>query len=320
MKGKSMRHSRQRATRSTILAGSVLLALSLSACTNASQAAPEPAGSGASAGANTGAEAVALNETARDLLPEEIRAAGTLRVASDPTYAPFEYYDTDNTTMIGYDVDFSDAVGAALGLEVEHVPATFDTILPGLASGKYDMAMSTFSITPEREKIVDFVDYLNGGSGVAVVPGNPQQISMDPLSMCGKKIAGQKGSIQSMEYLPAFSKECTAAGKEPIIIQNFPGQTDANLALTSGRVDAVVADSVSLAYQAKEAGGQFELAAGEDYEPIPTGIALAKNAGLQEAVTEATRGILDSDYYEEMRAKWGLPESVLITSEVLDEK
>lgn len=315
-----MRHSRQRATRSTILAGSVLLALSLSACTNASQAAPEPAGSGASAGANTGAEAVALNETARDLLPEEIRAAGTLRVASDPTYAPFEYYDTDNTTMIGYDVDFSDAVGAALGLEVEHVPATFDTILPGLASGKYDMAMSAFSVTPEREKIVDFVDYLNGGSGVAVVPGNPQQISMDPLSMCGKKIAGQKGSIQSMEYLPAFSKECTAAGKEPIIIQNFPGQTDANLALTSGRVDAVVADSVSLAYQAKEAGGQFELAAGEDYEPIPTGIALAKNAGLQEAVTEATRGILDSDYYEEMRAKWGLPESVLITSEVLDEK
>ena len=210
-----MRHSRQRATRSTILAGSVLLALSLSACTNASQAAPEPAGSGASAGANTGAEAVALNETARDLLPEEIRAAGTLRVASDPTYAPFEYYDTDNTTMIGYDVDFSDAVGAALGLEVEHVPATFDTILPGLASGKYDMAMSTFSITPEREKIVDFVDYLNGGSGVAVVPGNPQQISMDPLSMCGKKIAGQKGSIQSMEYLPTFSKECTAAGNSP---------------------------------------------------------------------------------------------------------
>jgi polar amino acid transport system substrate-binding protein len=320
MKGKSMRHSRHRATRSTILAGSVLLALSLSACTNASQAAPEPAGSAAPAEAGAGAEAVAVNEAARDLLPEEIRAAGTLSVASDPTYAPFEYYDTDNKTMIGYDVDFSDAVGAALGLEVEHVPATFDTILPGLASGKYDMAMSTFSITPEREKIVDFVEYLNGGSGVAVVPGNPQNISMDPLSMCGKKIAGQKGSIQSMEYLPEFSKECTTAGKEPITIQNFPGQTDANLALTSGRVDAVVADSVSLAYQAKEAGGQFELAAGEDYEPIPTGIALSPDGGLQEAVTEATRGILDSDYYEEMRAKWGLPESVLITSEVLDKK
>ncbi|NMR28512.1 ABC transporter substrate-binding protein [Crystallibacter degradans] len=313
-----MRHSRQRATRSTILAGSVLLALSLSSCTNASQAAPEPAGSAASAG--SGAEAVALNEAARDLLPEEIRAAGTLRVASDPTYAPFEYYDTDNKTMIGYDVDFSDAVGAALGLEVEHVPATFDTILPGLASGKYDMAMSTFSITPEREKIVDFVKYLDGGSGVAVLPGNPKNISMDPLSMCGKKIAGQKGSIQSMDYLPKFSKECVDAGKEPITIRNFPGQTDANLALTSGRVDAVVADSMSLAYQGKEADGQFELAAGEDYDPIPTGIALSQDGGLQKAVTEATRGILDSDYYQEIGDKWGIPDSVLLTSDALDKK
>jgi polar amino acid transport system substrate-binding protein len=318
MKGKSMRHSRQRATRSTILAGSVLLALSLSACTNASQATPEPAGSAAPAGA--GAESVAVNEAARDLLPEEIRAAGTLRVASDPTYAPFEYYDTDNKTMIGYDVDFSDAVGAALGLQVEHVPATFDTILPGLASGKYDMAMSAFSVTPEREKIVDFVKYLDGGSGVAVVPGNPKNISMDPMSMCGKKIAGQKGSIQSMDYLPKFSKECVDAGKEPINIQNFPGQTDANLALTSGRVDAVVADSISLAYQGKEAGGQFELAAGEDYDPTPTGIAISQDAGLQEAVTEAARGILDSDYYQEIGEKWGMPDSVLLTSDVLDEK
>ncbi|MDQ0769461.1 polar amino acid transport system substrate-binding protein [Pseudarthrobacter defluvii] len=315
-----MRHSRRRDTRSTILVASVLLALSLSACTNASQAAPEPAGTAASEGSTPGAEPVALNEAARNLLPEKIRAAGTLRVASDPTYAPFEYYDTDNKTMIGYDVDFSDAVGAALGLEVEHVPATFDTILPGLASGKYDMAMSTFSITPEREKIVDFAEYLNGGSGVAVLPGNPQKIFMDPLSMCGKKIAGQKGSIQSMEYLPEFSEQCTTAGKEPLTIQNFPGQTDANLALASGRVDAVVADSISLAYQAKKTGGKFELAPGEDYEPVPTGIALAKDGGLKEAVTEATRSILDSNYYEVMRVKWGLPKSVLVTSEVLDKK
>lgn len=314
-----MRQSRQRTVRLTVLAGSVLFALSVSGCTNASQVVQGPPGSAAPAVSTASADQVPVNDAARALLPEEIRTAGIIRVASDPTYAPFEYYDTDNTTMIGYDVDFSDAVGAALGLKVEHVPATFDTILPGLASGKYDLAMSTFSITPEREKIVDFVTYLNGGSGVAVLPGNPEKISMDPLSMCGKKIAGQKGSIQSMEYLPEFSKQCTDAGKDAITIQNYPGQTDANLALSSGRVDAVVADSVSLAYQAKEAGGQFELAEGNDYEPTPTGIALAKDGGLRDAVKEATRGILDSNHYEELRAKWGIPESVLITSDVLDE-
>ena len=65
------------------------------------------------------------------------------------------------------------------GLEVEHVPATFDTILPGLASGKYDLGMSTFSVTEERRKVVDFVPYLQGGTGLAVAPGNPQGLSVD---------------------------------------------------------------------------------------------------------------------------------------------
>jgi polar amino acid transport system substrate-binding protein len=123
-----------------------------------------------------------------------------------------------------------------------------------------------------------------------------------------------------MEYLPKFSEECAAAGKEPINIQNFPGHTDANLALTSGRIDAVVADSVSLAYQAEEAGGQFELAEGEDYDPSPFGVALGKDTGLQDAVSEAVRGVLDSDYYEELAEKWGIPQSTLISSETLDQK
>lgn len=313
-----MRHPRSHSTPTVALIGSVLLALSLSACTNASESSPDTPDPSADPGAAT--EPISVNEAARDLLPAEIREAGTMTVASDPTYAPFEYYDTDNSTMIGYDVDLSDAIGASLGLEVEHVPATFDTILPGLASGKYDLAMSAFSVTPEREKIVDFVQYLDGGSGVAVVPGNPLDITMDPTSMCGRKIAGQKGSIQSMEYLPEFSAQCEAAGEDPITIQNFPGQTDANLALTSGRVDAVIADSVSLAYQGQEAGGQFELAEGEDYEPTPTGIALGKDTGLQDAVTEAVRGIIDSPHYAEMAAEWDLPESVLITSDAVTQK
>ncbi|MFD1211947.1 ABC transporter substrate-binding protein [Arthrobacter sp. GCM10027362] len=305
---------------SVLLTGSVLVALSLGACTNASEGSANAGTAAATTAAASPAAAVPLNEKAQALLPEHLRKAGVLKVASDPTYAPFEYYDTDNKTMIGYDVDFADAVGAALGLKVEHVPATFDTILPGLASGKYDMAMSAFSVTPEREKIVDFVEYLNAGSGVAVAPGNPQEITMDPLSMCGKKVAGQKGSIQSMEYLPKFSEECTKAGKAAIDIQNFPGQTDANLALSSGRVDAVVADSVPLAYQAREAGGKFELATGEDYDPIPLGIALGKKTGLQEAVTEAARGIIGSTHYQDMGTRWGVPDSVLITADALDAK
>lgn len=301
-----------------LLTGSLLLALSATSCAAVSGASPQSA---APAPAGTSAESVLpVDEKARELLPESIRAAGVLRVASDPTYAPFEYFDTDNKTMIGWDVDFTDAVGATLGLKVEHVPATFDTILPGLASGKYDMAASFFSVTPEREKIVDFVQYISSGSGVAVLGGNPHNITMDPMTMCGRKIAGQKGSIQSMEILPAFSTKCTDAGHAAIDIQNFPSQSDANLALVSGRVDGVTADSVTLAYQAKEANGKFELANEEDYEPEPIGLALNKESGLKAAVTEAVRGVLNSDHYQAISEKWGVPDSVLVTADVLPAK
>ncbi|MBB2995766.1 polar amino acid transport system substrate-binding protein [Paeniglutamicibacter cryotolerans] len=292
----------------------------MSACTNAAGGAQDSAAPTVSTSTSDPVKmaGISVNEKAKALLPESILASGLLRVASDPTYAPFEYYDTDNKTMIGYDVDFSDAVGAALGLKVEHVPATFDTILAGLASGKYDMAMSSFSITPEREKIVDFVQYMSGGSGMAVAPGNPKAISMDLLTMCGNKIGVQKGSIQSMNHLPKFNDGCTTAGKEPIGVQNFPSQTDANLALGSGRVDAVMADSVSLAYQGDLSKGKFVLAEGPVYQPSPTGLALGQDTGLKEAVQEAVRTVLDSPDYQVMNSKWSIPASVHITSKMLD--
>lgn len=292
------------------LAAGMLLVLASTGCTTVSQA-ESTQGAGASGSAS--AVALGVNEAARALLPADIREAGVLRIASDPTYPPFEFYDTDNKTLIGWDADMGDAIGAVLGLKVEHVPATFDTILPGLQSGKYDLGMSTFSVTDERRKAVDFVPYLQGGTGLAVAPGNPQKLSVDATSLCGKAVAAQKGSIQSLDILPAFSKDCTEAGSPAIDMQFFPTQNDANLALTSGRVQGVMADSVSLAYQGKLAGGKFEVAQGPDYEPELTGTALGKKSELLPAVQAATAAVLESPTYAEINAKWGLPASTQIT-------
>ncbi|MFL4474910.1 ABC transporter substrate-binding protein [Paeniglutamicibacter sp. MACA_103] len=293
------------------LAAGMILALAATGCTTVSQAEPNQ---GAGAPASGSAAALGVNEDARALLPADIREAGVLRIASDPTYPPFEYYDTDNKTIIGWDADMGDAIGAVLGLKVEHVPATFDTILPGLQSGKYDLGMSTFSVTPERRKAVDFVPYLQGGTGLAVAPGNPQKLSVDAAALCGTAIAAQKGSIQSLDILPEFSKECTKAGNEAIDMQFFPTQNDANLALTSGRVAGVMADSVSLAYQGQLAGGKFEVAEGPDYDSTLTGTALGKKSELLPAIQAATAAVIESPTYEEINTKWALPASTEITS------
>jgi polar amino acid transport system substrate-binding protein len=295
------------------VSGAVLaLGLAAASCTNASTSGTsktpaEPATSSAAADP-------AVSEEAAALLPADVKDKGVITVAMDASYPPFQYFENDNKTIIGFDVDLSNALAERLGIDAEQVNAGFDTILPGLAAGKYDAGESAFSVTPEREKTVDFVTYLNAGSGIAVAKGNPLGLEMDPAQLCGRKVAAQKGSTQGIAQLPAISEECAKAGDKPVAISLFPSQNDANLALTSGRVDAVMADSFALAYAGQLANGAFELAPGEDYEPAPMGIALPKGSELKPALEAAFASLIEDGTYAELIKKWDFPESAIPTS------
>lgn len=300
----------------TFLTAALIMA-SASGCTTASEG--EPTGQSPAGPASSDNETSAVNEKARGLLPQSILDKGVLVMATDPTYPPFEYFDTDNKTVIGWDVDMGNALAASLGLKAQYVPATFETILPGLASNKYDAGMSAFNVTEERRKVVDFVPYISGGSGMAVLPGNPAKLSMTAASLCGKKIAAQKGTHEALDILPTMSGECTGSGSPGIDQAIFPTQTDANLALISGRVEGVMADSIPLAYQGKLAANKFELAAGGDYEPRLSGIALNKESGLRPAITAAMKDIVQSDTYSDINKRWGIPSTSSITADQISE-
>ncbi len=286
----------------------VALALTTAGCTNAgatksSDPAQEPAPTSE------------RNDDAAALLPADIAEAGVITFASDASYAPFEYFDTDNKTMLGLDIELTDALAQTLGVEAEHVNAGFDTILPGLSAGKYDVGASAFSVTDERRDVVDFVPYVQMGSGLAVATGNPLGLTLDDVTtLCGHTVTAQKGSIQGIETLPRLSKECESAGQEPITIQLYPSQNQANLALASGRADAVMADSGPLAYEGQQSGGEFELADGADYEPAPLGLALPNDSELGEALSAAMATLVEDGTLAELLEKWGVPQTGMPTS------
>jgi len=301
-----VRHSLRR----TFLAAGLILATT--ACTNASSGAgTEGSPKAAESAAGTGS----VDAAAAKLLPADIKSKGVLTAASDASYRPYEYFDTDNKTMIGFDVDLTDALGERLGLQVKHVNAGFDSILPGLAAKKYDVGASAFSITPERSETVEFVPYLNNGSGLAVEQGNPLGLKMDAKALCGYAVSGQKGSVQGLDQLPALSKVCTKAGKKPIEIELFPSQNGANLAVISGRVDAVMADTVALSLEAKASGGKLEMAPGPDYEPTPTGVALSKGSPLEPALDAAMKTLLSDGTMDALMKKWDIPASARLKAE-----
>lgn len=285
------------------------LALVASACTNADST------SNPGSEKKAAAPAVEKNAEAAKLLPADTVAAGEITFASDASYAPFEYFDTDNKTIIGLDVELTDAVAQTLGLKAKHVNAGFDTILPGLAAGKYDAGASAFSVTDERRAAVDFVPYLQMGSGLAVASGNPLKLTLDDTTtLCGRTITAQKGSIQGIETLPRLSKECEAGGQDPIKVQLYPSQNQANLALASGRSDAVMADSGPLAFEGQQSNGAFELAEGTDYDPVPLGLALPNGSELGQALSAAMDVLVKDGTLEALLKKWDIPASGLPNS------
>ena len=129
-------------------------------------------------------------------MPSSVKSSGTLSVAADATYAPNEFIAEDGKTVIGMDADLAKAIAQAMGLQAEVKNATFDSIIPGLAANKYDLGMSSFTITKEREKTVDFVSYAIAGTSFFVnADGGPDIQSLADL--CGQKVAAERGTTQA---------------------------------------------------------------------------------------------------------------------------
>jgi polar amino acid transport system substrate-binding protein len=244
-------------------------------------------------------------------VPAAIKQKGTLTVASDATYAPLEFVASDGHTVIGMDPDLLDAIGAKMGLKVKFVNATFDTIIPGLAAGKYDLGASSFTDTKEREKTVDFVDYYTAGiSFYAKSSANPGVETVEDL--CGKSVSVEKGTVEQEES-EAQSKKCTKAGKPAVKLLSFPDQNGANLALSSGRAEIGMADSPIADYQVKQSNGQFKLV-GKEYEAAPYGLAIPKKLGLTKPLQAALKAVIADGTYAKILAKWGLQSGALTSA------
>ena len=236
-------------------------------------------------------------------VPNSIASSGTLSVAADATYAPNEFIASDGHTVIGMDPDLAKALAQVMGLKADVKNVTFDAIIPGLAANKYDLGMSSFTVTKEREKTVDFVSYAIAGTSFFVkADGGPNIESLADL--CGQKVAAERGTTQA-DDATAQDKKCKAAGKPGVSVQVFADQNAVNLALSSGRADVDMSDSPPAAYAVEQSNGQFKLT-GKQYGVAAYGIAIPKNSGLAKPVLDALKAVMADGTYDKIFQYWGL--------------
>ncbi|MGV9859038.1 ABC transporter substrate-binding protein [Gordonia sp. NPDC003425] len=279
-----------------------VVAMVLAGCSNNDESGGEAAAS------SSKPVEVAKVDSIAALVPEKIRQTGQLTVGVNVPYSPNEFKDPSGK-IIGFDVDLMNAVAGVLGLTAVYKEADFDKIIPAIQQGTYDVGMSSFTDSKERENQVDFVTYYNAGVQWAQQKGG----NIDPNNACGKRVAVQATTTEDTDEIPAKSKACTDAGKPAIDKVKFDSQDEATNALVLGKVDAMSADSPVTAYAIKRSDGKLE-AAGGVFDSAPYGYPVQKGSPLGKAMQQAVQHLIDNGQYKQIAANWGLEGGMIPTS------
>ncbi len=278
-------------------------ALALTGCVNNAE-------SEGTSGANTDTSGIQPDSAAVALLPDDIKERGTLRIGTDAEYPPNEYKDASGNP-VGWGVDLANAVTAKLGLTPEWEILGFDSIIPRIQEGTIDMGSSSFTDTVERQKSVDFVNFLNAGSLWAAAKGS----TINPDDACGLTIAVQATTVQDTDELPAKDQACKDAGKPGIEVLRFDGQPEVTQAVVDGRADAFSADLPVTGDAVSKLSDQLQTV-GEVFDAAPYGFATKKDSQTTKAVQAALQSLIDDGTYLKIMKGAGIESGALTTATI----
>ena len=227
--------------------------------------------------------------------------AADLKVAIDPTYEPFTYKTADGKPT-GFDVDIANAICAEMKRNCVFVEQVWDSMIPGLQARKYDVVVSSLSITEERKRVIDFSDrYYKTPSAIVVKKGTSYA---NPASLKGKRIGVLKGSTQEKWAMG----ELKPAG---VTVVPYEAQDQVYLDIKAGRLDGTVADKVEVhgGFLRKPEGKDYGYVGPDQYETkyYGDGIGIGMRKGqkdLKDQINKAIKTIRSNGTYNQIAKKY----------------
>ena len=223
---------------------------------------------------------------------EAVQKKGVITVATSPDFPPFEYLEGGE--IVGIEVDIMQLVAEKLGVTVDFQQMDFDSVLPGVQAGKFDVGMSGITITEKRQKNADFtMPYFMASQAIVVLTDSP--------ITCKADLTGTKISVQTGTTAESY---CMENGYEVLA---FQANNDASSALTSGKVDAWVVDNEVAVALTAELGGAAKVL-DEAMTQEPYAFAFAKGSGtLTEAFNSALEALIADGTVESIFDSYGVP-------------
>ncbi|TDD08363.1 ABC transporter substrate-binding protein [Saccharopolyspora terrae] len=256
--------------------------------------------------------AIPKDEAIAALLPPGARQAGSLTVGSSVGSPPSAFYLADNRTVVGQDVEITDAVGRVLGIRIDRRDAAFEAILPALGSGKFQLGTGNFGVTEERKKTIDFVTYIDDGQGFAVRQDSDLGAVTDVTQLCGRNIGTGAGTTFEAT-LNAARDRCAQTGRPPYEVQVFAEQSAMYSALQQGKVDVLMSTINGLRYATSQQPGLRFL---NEFRRLDVGFALPKGSPLAPALQAAVNKLIADGTYQRILHKWGTTASAIPSAQI----
>jgi len=238
-----------------------------------------------------------LSAWALDL--NEIKARGTVAVATEAAYAPFEFIQDGK--IVGYDKDVLDRVISGWGVQLDHLDVPFAGILTGLLQKKYDFVSTALIINPERAAKYAFTMPVASASVVIVKRKDDSSFaSVDDLT--GKTVGGPVPPSGPTAVLTGYSKDLGGKGAEKIA--HFQSDPDLFLALANGQIDGAVETTLVVNELMKKQPETFEVV-GKIGEPFFIGwVTRPEDTALRDAINAEIRKLRDTGELAQLQKQW----------------
>lgn len=237
-----------------------------------------------------------------EMVPEEYRQKGSFTVSINPDVPPIKYVDNEGV-ISGLNPDLLRSAGQLMDLEAEFEKGSFDSMIPGLQSDRFDVIGSIGDFS-ERQETIDFIDYSYAGTGIIAGVAFEKDEAL-PEELCGTSIGFVTGT-QQQGLLAAASKDCQTKGESTITATNYPDAAAAVLSVKSGQEDAAWIDTPAVLYNAAQEPDVFKVLYTVP-DPGFYGIGVAKdNQEFRDALQAALRELESSGAYDEYLSDYGL--------------
>jgi polar amino acid transport system substrate-binding protein len=220
---------------------------------------------------------------------------------------PLALLASDDKTTIGSEADTAQLVADSLGLQLNVVQTSWEDWPLGVSSGKYDAVISNVTVTEARKKRFDFATYRQDVLGFYVKSTSKISEIKQAADIAGLKIIVGSGTNQE-KVLLAWNEANEKEGRKPALLQYFDDQAAAQLAVQSGRSDALFGPNSVYAYSAAITGGIKLVGTVNGGWPLKADIAVTtrKDNGLVKPIHTALEGAIAGGQYEQVLQRWGL--------------